>query len=62
MVKSQLLLFVLNKKEHIKVSVNILNDKDIMLNREIGLVQFYRRVLAKTTIRHFSKLPDNSFV
>ena len=49
MVKSQLLLFVLNKKEHIKVSVNILNDKDIMLNREIGLVQFYRRVLAKTT-------------
>jgi len=26
--------------------INILNDSDVMLNREIGLIQFYRRVLS----------------
>ena len=31
------------------MSINILNDKEVMLNREIGLIEFYRRVLAKTT-------------
>lgn len=31
------------------MSVNILSDKDIMFNRELGLVEFYRRVLAKST-------------
>lgn len=26
---------------------NILNDQDVMLNRELGLIQFYRRILAQ---------------
>lgn len=33
----------------VSVSTNILTDKDAMLNREIGLIEFYRRVLAKST-------------
>lgn len=30
-----------------KMSVNILNDKEVIYNRELGLIQFYRRVLAQ---------------
>lgn len=29
------------------MALNILNDRDVMINREIGLIQFYRRVLAQ---------------
>ncbi len=28
---------------------NILHDQDVMLNRELGLIQFYRRILAQVT-------------
>lgn len=28
-------------------TINILNDREVMLNRELGLIQFYRRVLAQ---------------
>ncbi len=29
------------------MSLNILNDREVMINRELGLIQFYRRVLAQ---------------
>lgn len=29
------------------MALNILNDRDVMINRELGLIQFYRRVLAQ---------------
>ena len=37
------------------MSINMLDDKQIMLNREVGLIQFYRRVLAKA-INHKTPL------
>lgn len=29
------------------MGLNVLNDRDVMINREMGLIQFYRRVLAQ---------------
>jgi polyphosphate kinase len=42
--------------------INILNDQDVMLNREIGLIQFYRRVLSNATDKSIPLLERLSYL
>ncbi|MCC2625839.1 MAG: ppk1 [Burkholderiales bacterium] len=42
--------------------INLLNDRDVMLNREIGLIQFYRRILSNALNKSIPLLERLSYL